>query len=41
MPDDYGKSLSPAELDDLVGYLMSIARTNPGAVPRNRRHRRD
>jgi cytochrome c oxidase cbb3-type subunit III len=41
MPDDYGKSLSSAELDDLVGYLMSIARTNPGAVRRNRRHRHD
>jgi cytochrome c oxidase cbb3-type subunit 3 len=41
MPDDYGKSLSAAELDDIVGYLMSIARSNPGAVRRNRRHRHD
>ena len=41
MPDDYGKSLSPAELDDLVGYLMSVARANPGAVRRNRRRRHD
>ena len=41
MPDDYGKTLSPAELDDLVGYLMSIGRPNPGAVRRNRRHRHD
>lgn len=41
MPDDYGKTLSAAELDDLVGYLMSIARSNPGAVRRNRRHRHD
>jgi cytochrome c oxidase cbb3-type subunit 3 len=41
MPDNYGKTLSPAELDDLIGYLMNIARTNPGAVRRNRRHRHD
>jgi cytochrome c oxidase cbb3-type subunit 3 len=41
MPDDYGKSLSAAELDDLVGYLMNVARTNPGAIRRNRRHRHD
>jgi putative heme-binding domain-containing protein len=26
MPTDYGSTLSPAQLDDLVGYLMSIAR---------------
>ena len=41
MPDDYGKVLSPSELDDLVGFLMTVARTNPGAVRRNRRHRRE
>ena len=41
MPDDYGKSLSAAELDDLVGYLMSVTRANPGAVRRNRRRRHD
>jgi cytochrome c oxidase cbb3-type subunit III len=41
MPDDYGKTLSPAELEDLVGYLMSVARANPGAVRRNRRRRHD
>lgn len=41
MPDDYGKVLSPSELDDLVGYLMTVARANPGAVRRNRRHRRE
>lgn len=27
MPADYGKTLTPAQLDDLVGYLMSAART--------------
>jgi cytochrome c oxidase cbb3-type subunit 3 len=26
MPVDYGKTLSPAQLDDLVGYLMTAAR---------------
>jgi putative heme-binding domain-containing protein len=26
MPQDYGQTLSPAELDDIVGYLMSVAR---------------
>jgi cytochrome c oxidase cbb3-type subunit III len=26
MPADYGKSLSPLQLDDLVGYLMTAAR---------------
>jgi cytochrome c oxidase cbb3-type subunit III len=26
MPEDYGRTLSPAELDDIVGYLMSVAR---------------
>jgi cytochrome c oxidase cbb3-type subunit 3 len=41
MPDDYGKSLSATELDDLVGYMMSVARANPGAVRRNRRRRHD
>src|SRR5258706_862026 len=41
MPDDYGKSLTSAELDDLAGYLMSVARANPGAVRRNRRRRHD
>ena len=41
MPDDYGKSLSAAELDDIVGYLMSVAREHPGSVRRDRRHRHD
>lgn len=41
MPDDYGKSLSPAELGDIVGYLMSVARAHPGTVRANRRRRRD
>jgi putative heme-binding domain-containing protein len=26
MPADYGSTLSPAQLDDLVGYLMTVAR---------------
>jgi len=26
MPTDYGKTLSPSQLDDLVGYLMTAAR---------------
>jgi sRNA-binding regulator protein Hfq len=26
MPEDYDQKLSPAELDDIVGYLMSVAR---------------
>jgi putative heme-binding domain-containing protein len=41
MPDDYGKSLSPAELDDLVGYLMSVARSHSGPVRANRKKKRD
>jgi cytochrome c oxidase cbb3-type subunit 3 len=41
MPDDYGKVLSAAELDDIVGYLMSVAREHPGSVRRNRRRRHD
>ena len=28
MPDNYGQTLSAAELDDLVGYLMSVARSH-------------
>lgn len=27
MPDDYVSKLRAAELDDLVGYLMTVART--------------
>ena len=27
MPDDYGQTLTAAELDDIVGYLMSVARS--------------
>ena len=26
MPDDYGQRLTPTELDDIVGYLVSVAR---------------
>jgi cytochrome c oxidase cbb3-type subunit III len=41
MPDDYGKVLSAAELDDIVGYLMSVARGHAGSPRPNRRRRRD
>jgi len=41
MPADYGKSLSPAELDDLVGYLMNVAREQGGSERKSRRRRRD
>jgi putative heme-binding domain-containing protein len=33
MPEDYGKTLSPAELDDIVGYLMRIAQKAPDQAP--------
>ena len=34
MPSDYGSRLSHAELDDVVSYLMSVAKTNlAGAKP--------
>jgi putative heme-binding domain-containing protein len=41
MPADYGKTLSPAELDDLVGYLMTVARERGGSERKNRRRRHD
>ena len=41
MPDDYGKSLSSAELEDLVGYLMTVARERGGTERKNRRRRHD
>jgi cytochrome c oxidase cbb3-type subunit III len=41
MPDDYGKSLSSAELDDIVGYLMSVARTHNAPPRTGRRRKRD
>jgi cytochrome c oxidase cbb3-type subunit III len=36
MPADYGKTLSPAQLDDLVGYLMTAARKATEQPPRKR-----
>lgn len=41
MPADYGKTLTPTELDDLVGYLMTIARERGGSERKNRRRRHD
>ncbi len=34
MPSDYGQKLSPAQLDDIVGYLMTVAKTAPEKVPK-------
>ena len=36
--EDYGKTLSPSQLDDLVSYLMHIAEKEPPKDPRKRRH---
>jgi cytochrome c oxidase cbb3-type subunit III len=33
MPADYGSRLTPAQLDDLVGYLMSVARQTKSQSP--------
>jgi cytochrome c oxidase cbb3-type subunit 3 len=33
MPPDYGSTLSAAELDDLVAYLVNVARTGRSANP--------
>lgn len=33
MPGDYGKTLTPSQLDDLVGYLMSAARKAMAKAP--------
>jgi cytochrome c oxidase cbb3-type subunit 3 len=35
---DYGKSLSPAQLDDLVSYLMRIAEKEPPKNPVKQKH---
>lgn len=36
MPSDYGSKLTPQQLNDLVSYLLSVARTPaPAAVHRN------
>jgi cytochrome c oxidase cbb3-type subunit III len=41
MPADYGKTLSPAELDDIVGYLMSVARKAAVKAPKSQRRDQD
>jgi cytochrome c oxidase cbb3-type subunit III len=33
MPRDYGSTLTPAQLDDLVGYLMTVARQTKSPSP--------
>lgn len=33
MPTDYGSTLTPAQLDDLVGYLMTVARQTKSPSP--------
>jgi cytochrome c oxidase cbb3-type subunit III len=34
MPSDYGSKLQPAELNDIVSYLMSVAGSNGSAPPK-------
>jgi putative heme-binding domain-containing protein len=38
MPDDYGQTLSAAERDDLVGYLMTVARSSAVKATKNKKH---
>jgi hypothetical protein len=33
MPADYGNRLSRGEIDDLVGYLVKVARAHPAPKP--------
>jgi putative heme-binding domain-containing protein len=33
MPTDYGSTLTPSQLDDLVGYLMTVARQTKSPSP--------
>jgi cytochrome c oxidase cbb3-type subunit 3 len=39
--EDYGKTLTPGQLDDLVSYLMHIAEKEPPKDPRKRKHQAD
>jgi cytochrome c oxidase cbb3-type subunit 3 len=39
--EDYDKTLSPGQLDDLVSYLMHIAEKEPPKDPRKRKHQSD
>jgi cytochrome c oxidase cbb3-type subunit 3 len=41
MPDDYDKTLSPAALDDLVGFLMRTARKESGKGASKEKHEDD
>ncbi len=34
MPNNFGQTLSPAELDDLVGFLMKTAKNAPEQAPK-------
>ena len=38
MPEDYGQMLSPAQLDDIVGYLMSVARSFGDKTAKKQKH---
>jgi cytochrome c oxidase cbb3-type subunit 3 len=38
---DYGKSLTPGQLDDLVSYLMHVAEKEPPKDPSKRKHQTD
>jgi cytochrome c oxidase cbb3-type subunit 3 len=41
MPEDYGQTLSAAELDDIVGYLMRVARSAPVKPPKKKKYDED
>jgi putative heme-binding domain-containing protein len=42
MPDDYGKTLSASELNDIVSYLMQIAEKQGSKIqPKGKRHQHD
>jgi cytochrome c oxidase cbb3-type subunit III len=39
--EDYGKTLTPGQLDDLVSYLMHVAEKEPPKDPSKRKHQTD
>jgi len=41
MPDNYGKTLSASELNDIVSYLMQIAEKQGPKIPAKEKHHRD
>jgi hypothetical protein len=41
MPDNYGKTLSASELNDIVSYLMQIAEKQGFKIPAKAKHDRD